>query len=218
MIEKERADFGGEVNYDSLEVIYGDLYPIEDTFALVSHSDTKVMMTQELYSDQRRERIIVAPHDSPVAAIHEALQDQGVSLLDGVVIDENIVFIVPKNTRTIESVAALIEDAFQEQHDTTHYMPIFRLLGRELSLLQSAGIGVPAVNALQQFAFSPRRDAEFGGRVMFLPPYMLNDADVSAEHQLAQLKNLLISGDSPVSTESVIEDIIEEVARGRQER
>lgn len=199
-------------------MIYGDLYPIEDTFALVSHSDTKVMMTRELYSDQRRERIIVAPHDSLVAAMHEALQDQGVSLLDGVVIGENIVFIVPKNTRTIESVVASVEDAFREQHDTTHYMPIFRLLGRELSLLRSAGIGAPAVNVLQQFAFSRHLDAEFGGRVMFLPPYMLNDADVSAEHQLAQLKDLLISGDSPVSTESVIQYIIEEVDRGWQER
>lgn len=217
-MEHSESYFEKQFDRDTLGAIYGDLYPIEDTFALVGQTDVSVVKARELYSDRRRERIIVAPEGSPIASVHDALQATGISLLEKVHINGIIVFPVPKNTRTIESVAALIEDAHQEQHDTAHYMPIFRLLGRELNALQSAGFGAPAASVLQQFAFSPDRQSDFGARVIFLPPYKLTDAHASAEEQLHALRGFLLSGESPVSTEAIVQNIVEEVARGWRER
>jgi|GEM_PF-2360412 hypothetical protein len=218
MTEFDSAHSSERFDYEGLQVIYGDLYPIEDTFALLADTDTSIIDAHELYSDRLRERIIVIREGSALESIHDNLQTHGIDVLEKTHINDKIVLPVPKNTRSIESMAALIEDAHQEHYDTTQYLSVFRMLGQQLCKLHEAGFGTPSGNWLQQFAFSPVRDSPHGARVFFLPPYHLSDELEPPEEQLAEFAEFLMSGEAPIRTESLARHIVEEVGYGWRER
>ncbi len=216
-MEFDIADSGERFDYETLQVIYGDLYPIEDTFALLTDTDTSDIDVHELYSDRLRERIIVIREGSAVESSHDRLRDSGIDVLEKTHINDKIVLPVPKNTRSIESLVALIGDAQQEHYDTTQYMSVFRLLGQQLRKLHEAGFGAPSGNWLQQFAFYPDRQSDLGARVVFLPPYSLTDEPKALDEQLVGFAGFLMSGEAPISTEPLARRIVEEVDYGWRE-
>lgn len=207
-----------QFDFEGLQAIYGELYPIEDTFALLADADTAVIDAHELYSDRLRERIIVLREGSFVEATHDKLKEQGIDVLEKLQINDKIVLPVPKNTRSVEATTALIEDAYQEHHNIAPYMSVFRLLGQQIGKLRDTGFGTPSGNWLQQFAFSPDRQSDLGARVVFLPPYQLTDAPSPIDEKLAAFANFLMSSQAPISSDSLAQCIVEEVAHGWRER
>lgn len=82
---------------------------------------------------------------------------------------ESLLLIVPKGTRSLARAQRFIA------RDVDNYREIFRQVGEVVGRVATADLGTirPTIEGsiLSKFAFSPQKDASYGGQVYLLPPF-----------------------------------------------
>jgi hypothetical protein len=204
MSEQHRVPPNERSSNASLEQVYGDLLPVRKAFSLLPNYGYPESNLYEYISDKTRRHIITFTDEGGIRPQHRALHRAGVDVLDGAMYDRTAVLEVPHGTKSLRSVANLVE------RDPDHYAVIFRILGNELRKINDADIGAPSGIWLDQFAYAPDSHSDYGARVVFLPPYNLaenpnNDISTKIGSELLQTGTV---------TEPTVQKILWEVRNG----